>query len=190
MRGAYLGLDALNQEMYLIPYGKTLQFMSSYKGMVKMAQKYSQRPIKSIYAKVVRDGDEYEEVIYNGEPSVNFKPKPFNDGEIRGAFAVCIFADGGSVVESMSHKDIESCRRMSKAKNSPAWSQFWTEMAKKTVLRRLCKSISIDMDAQAKEMFEAGTEIETDAAEIAKKEISENENSMPFEIDEEVSFDE
>ena len=76
MRGAFLGLDALNQEMYLVPYGSTLNFMASYKGMVKMATKYATRPIKSIYAKVVREGDEFQEVIIGGEPSINFKPKP------------------------------------------------------------------------------------------------------------------
>ena len=189
MRGAYLGLDALNAECYLIPYGSTLQFMSSYRGMIKLAEKYSQRKIKSIYAKVVREGDEYEEGIEYGEPYVKFVPKRFNDGEVEGAFAVCLFEDGGKMIESMSKKAIETCRRQSKAKNSPAWSQFWEEMAKKTVLRRLCKSISIDMDAEARSAFESGTEVETDTAEIAKKEIAENENSTPFEVDEEVIFD-
>ena len=43
LRGAYLGLDALNAEVYLVPYGKTLTFMPSYKGMVKLAQKYATR---------------------------------------------------------------------------------------------------------------------------------------------------
>ena len=89
LRGAYLGLDALNGEMYLVPYGSTLNFMASYKGMVKMAQKYATRPIKSIYAKVVREGDEFEEVIVNGDPSINFRAKPFNNAPMVGVFAVC-----------------------------------------------------------------------------------------------------
>ena len=183
LRGAYLGLDALNQEMYLVPYKNNLQFMASYKGMVKMAQRYSPRPIKSIYAKLVRQGDEYEETVANGEPSIFYKALPFNENPVIGVFAVCLFADGGTVTESMSRADIETCRSKSMAKNSPAWSQFWGEMAKKTVLRRLCKSISIDMDAHARQMFEAGTEIETDVKEIAKKEIEENENSQEFAIE-------
>ena len=150
MRGAFLGLDALNQEMYLVPYGSTLNFMASYKGMVKMATKYATRPIKSIYAKVVREGDEFQEVIIGGEPSINFKPKP---------------------------ADIETCRKSSKAKNGPAWASHFSEMAKKTVIRRLAKSLPIDMDAQAKEMFDAGTDIETDDKVLADREIAENGNS-------------
>ena len=177
MRGAFLGLDALNQEMYLVPYGSTLNFMASYKGMKKMAIKYATRPIKDIYAKVVREGDEFEEVIIGGEPSINFKPKPFNNAAIIGAFAVCRFVDGGMQYEVMNRDDIERCRKSSKAKNGPAWNGFWDQMALKTVIRRLTKNLPIDMDARAKEMFEAGTEMETDEKELADREIAENGNS-------------
>lgn len=173
LRGAYLGLDALNSEMYLIPFGSQLNFMPSYKGMTKLAQKYSTRPIKSIYAKVVREGDEFEEVIERGEPSINFKAVPFNSNPIIGVFAVCQYQDGGMVYEVMSKADVEQCRKSSKAKNSPAWNGFWSEMAKKTVLRRLAKSISIDMDAKVADAFNAGLEIETDPVEQAKQEIAE-----------------
>lgn len=183
MRGAFLGLDALNQEMYLVPYGSTLTFMASYKGMVKMAQKYATRPIKSVYAKVVREGDEFEEVIIGGEPSINFRPKPFNNANIIGAFAVCQFVDGGIQYEVMSLADIETCRKSSKAKNGPAWSSHFSEMAKKTVIRRLAKSLPIDMDANAKEMFDAGTEIETDEKVIAEREIAENANTEELIVD-------
>lgn len=184
LRGAYLGLDALNSELFLVPYGKTLTFMPSYKGMVKLAQKYATREIKTIYAKCVREGDEFEEVIDHGEPSINFKAVPFSDKPIIGVFAVCQYKDGGMVYEVMSKADVEQCRKSSKAKNSPAWSAFWSEMAKKTVLRRLCKSLSIDMDAKAAEAFDAGLEIETDAKERAKSEIAEaQENREEFVVE-------
>lgn len=183
LRGAYLGLDALNAEVYLVPYGRTLNFMPSYKGMVKLAQKYSTREIKTIYAKVVRMGDDFEEVIDHGEPYINFKALPFNDAEIIGVFAVCQYKDGGMVYEVMSKGDVEACRKSSKAKNSPAWSSFWSEMAKKTVLRRLCKNLSIDMDAKAAEAFDSGLEIETDVREQAKNEIAENANKEELIID-------
>lgn len=184
IRGAYLGLDALNQEMHLVPYGSTLNFMPSYKGMVKLATKYATRPIKTIYAKCVREGDEFEEVILGGEPTINFKAKPFSDSPIIGVFAVCQYADGGIVYEVMSKKDVEQCRKSSKAKNSPAWNAFWSEMAKKTVLRRLCKSLSIDMDAIGREAMDAGLEIETDVKEQVTQEIEEEANSEEFIIEE------
>ena len=183
IRGAFLGLDFLNSEAYLVPYGSTLNFMPSYKGMAKLAQKYSTRPIKSIYAKCVREGDFFEESIVNGEPTINYKAIPFNGNEIIGVFAVCQYVDGGIVYEVMSKSDVEQCRKSSKAKNSPAWASYWSEMAKKTVLRRLCKSITLDMDAKLVEAMDSGLEIETDAREIAKQEIEEEANAVPFVID-------
>ena len=177
LRGAFLGLDALNGEMYLVPYKETLNFMPSYKGMVKLCMKYATRPISTIYAKVVREGDEFEEAIVNGQPSINFKPKPFSKGKIIGVFAVCLYKDGGMVYEVMSYDDVEQCRKSGKAKNSPAWGAYWGEMAKKTVLRRLAKSISLDLDGIGTEALNAGLEIETDPAEIAKRETEENGNT-------------
>lgn len=183
MRAAYQGLDALNGEIYLIPYSGTLQFMPSFKGMQKLAKRYSKRPIRDIYSKIVREGDDFEIGVKDGEPTINFKEKPFNNGAIMGAFAVALFEDGGLVYEVMSKDEIESCRKVSKAKNSPAWSQFWTEMARKTVVRRLCKNITLDMDAEAKEVFESGTEIETDPAELSEREIAENANKEEIVLD-------
>ena len=58
MRGAILGLEFYNKECFLVPYGSKLQYQTSYTGSVKLAKKYSIRPIKDIYAKLVREGDE------------------------------------------------------------------------------------------------------------------------------------
>lgn len=183
LRAAYQDLDAINSEVYLIPYGSQLQFMPSFKGMAKMAKRYSTRKVKDLYSKVVREGDDFTEAIINGEPSISFTAKPFNDGDIIGVFAVCLFEDGGMIYETMSKEEVEKCRKSSNAQNSPAWRQFWSEMARKTVMRRLCKSITLNMDADARDMFNKGTEIETDPAEIAKQEISEMANSEELILD-------
>ena len=88
LKGAFLGLDFFNGECYAIPYGTQCQFQTDYKGEVKVCKRYSSNPIKDIYAKLVREGDVFEERIVNGAQSINFNPKPFNDGAIIGAFAV------------------------------------------------------------------------------------------------------
>lgn len=187
VRAAYLGLDALNAECYLVPYGSTLNLMPSYKGSIKMAKKYATRPIKDIYARVVREGDIFEEAIVNGEPSINFHPKPFSNAKIIGAFAVCLYEDGGQMCESMSIEEIEVSRGQSKQKNAIPWNKFYGEMVKKTILHRLCKHISIDMDAKEWSSWNEGLEIETDQRELAKREIEQGENSEDFiEVESEV----
>ena len=56
-------------------------------------------------------------------------------------------------------------------------------MAKKTVLRRLCKSLSIDMDAKAVEAMDSGLEIETDVKEQVANEIQAEANQVEFYAD-------
>lgn len=174
LKGAFLGLDFYNKECYLVEYGGKLNFQIDYRGNVKLAKKYSIRPIKDIYAKLVREGDEFEMWVEDGEQKVDFKPLPFNDGKIVGAFAVCVYEDGGMICDTMSVADLENTRKSSKAKNSPAWTNFTGEMYKKTVLHRLCKMIELEFDNQnQKKLFGEDMEIETGV-------VDNSEISDPF----------
>ena len=181
LKGAYLGLDFYSKECYLVPYGNDLNYQTDYRGAKKLAKKYSIRPIKDIYAKLVHEGDLFEEKIIGGEQSFDFKPKPFNDGKIIGAFAVVLYTDGGMAYDTMSLADLENTRKASKASNSPAWKNFTGEMYKKTVLHRLCKHIELDFENPTQQnMFLSGMEIETDQQKIVENEIAENANSVDF----------
>ncbi|MBR2806893.1 MAG: hypothetical protein IKE18_08985, partial [Oscillospiraceae bacterium] len=58
---------------------------------------------------------------------------------------------------------------------------------KKTVLHRLCKHLSIDMDAKEWSSWNEGLEIETDQKELRNREVQANENSEDFiEVESEV----
>ena len=156
MKGAFLGLDFFNGECYAIPYKETCSFQTDYKGEIKLCKKYSSVPIKDIYAKIVREGDFFEEYIENGQQTINFRPKQFNNGEIIGAFAVCLYRDGSMIYDTMSKTEIETTRdNYSKMATGQAWTKSYGEMCKKTVLRRLCKLIDLDFDyAEQMQAFE------------------------------------
>lgn len=173
LKGAFLGLDFFNGECYAIPYGNQCNFQTDYKGEVKVCKRYSSNPIKDIYAKLVREGDVFEERIKNGAQSINFNPKPFNDGAIIGAFAVCYYTDGSMLYDTMSLNEIENTRKTySKIPNSKAWKDSFGEMAKKTVLRRLCKMIDLNFDtAEANQAYEDGSD--TEVRNGAQKEKTE-----------------
>ena len=181
VRGSILGLDFFSKECYLVPFGGKLEFMPSYTGQVKLAKKYSQRPLKEIYARLIRQGDEFEEVIVNGEPTINFKPKFLNDGDIIGAFAVAIYKDGGLQYEVMSLKELEQVRSCSKSKTSPAWSKFPGEMYKKTVIRRLCKHIDIEFENPS-QMAEYNSDMamEDDPVKLNEIEVEAEANTIDF----------
>lgn len=160
LRGALLNLDFANKECYAIPYNRKLDngqwvtelnFQTDYKGEIKIAKQFSVKPISEIYAKVVREGDVFEELIINGRPSINFRPKPFNSGKILGAFAVCLYQDGSMIYETMSTEEIEHVKEVYAKKNkdgefSKAWRESPGEMYKKTVIRRLRKLIPIEFE--------------------------------------------
>jgi len=191
LKGAYLGLDAMNKECYLIPYGNTLSFMIDYRGNVKLAKKYSIRPILDIYAKIVREDDLFEEFIDNGVPCMNFKPIPFNDKKIIGAFAICVYEDGGIMYETMSLVDLENTRKSSKASNSPAWTRFTGEMYKKTVLHRLCKMIELEFDnGEQSKLFREDVEIDVSDKENANTEEFIIEEPIPDKAIEKVESNE
>lgn len=160
MKGAYLGLDFFQKECYLIPYGNSVNFQTDYKGECKFVKRYSIRPVSDIYAKVVREGDFFEEEIREGHPIINFKPVPFNKKDIVGAFAVALYKDGGMDYEVMSTDEINAVRNSySKASMSKAWKCSWDEMAKKTVLRRLCKHIEKDFESvEAAKAWDEGSD--------------------------------
>ena len=130
------------------------------------------------------EGKRFEKKIVSGEQTFDFKPLPFNDGKIIGAFAVCLYADGGMQYDTMSLADLENTRKSSKASNSPAWKNFTGEMYKKTVLHRLCKHIELDFENPTQQnTFLSGMEIETDPQKLAENDIEQNANSVYFDED-------
>lgn len=165
IKGAYLGLDFFRRECYGIPYGTEMNFQTDYKGEIKLVKKYSPQPIQDIYAQVVRKGEVLDIRIEAGKQVLNFTPDVFSNEEIVGVFAVVYFLDGSMRYETMSKEQVEDVRKkFSKAPNSPAWRDSWPEMAKKAVLRRLCKMLALDFDnAEQEKAFEEGADTEVRA---------------------------
>lgn len=181
MLGAFLDLDAMNGECHLIPYGSDLNFQKDYKGVQKLIKEHSINPVDDVYAKIVREGDFFEEIVSMGKRSVNFKPIPFNNGKIVGAFAVVVYKDGSIAYDVMSIDELNVTKAHAKGSNSMAWKDFPWEMYKKTVIHRLSKQVPLSFkNKEQKDAFMADMEIETDTEKIVEAEIAENANSVEF----------
>lgn len=166
LKGAYLGLDYAMKDCYLIPYGKTVQFQTSYRGEIKFVKRYSIRPIKDIYSKLIREGDVFKEQIINGQPTIQFEPQTLNKGEILGVFAVVNYEDGGLDYEVMTTDEVNDVRKKySKQANGNAWAKSWGEMARKTCIRRLTKHIETDFESvEAMKSWEEGSDFDENKA--------------------------
>jgi len=147
LNAAQLGLEPNTPlgQAYLIPYKTECQFQLGYRGLIELAHRSGE--LKSIEAHVVYQNDTFE-FEYGLEPKLRHIPTMDADkGKVAWVYAVYHLVSGGYGFEVMSAADIEAHRnKFSKAKNSPAWSDSWDEMAKKTVIKKALKYAPLKSD--------------------------------------------
>lgn len=95
--------------------------------------------VKSATAEVVYQNDAFDYAL-GDEPYINHKPALGDRGQPIAAYAIIKLTNGEIIREVMDNPAIERVRQVSRSKNGPAWTGWWSEMARKTVLRRASKS--------------------------------------------------
>lgn len=144
---AQLGLlpDEQLGECYFVPFKGKVQLIAGYRGLIKLAR---QGDIGHVEAELIHSNDD---VLYElgDESRFSVKVNWQDRGPIVAAYAVAKFRDGGlcARVVMMKH-EIDAIRAKSQAANGPAWSDSYSEMARKTVLRRLSKFLPLTTEAQ------------------------------------------
>lgn len=144
LQAAEIGLEpsGVIGHAYLVPYGNQCQLIVGYKGMIELARRSGL--VKTISAYVVRARDEFK-VELGDCPSIkhvpNYSVKDFvgDQAPVIAVYAVATLADCVHQFEVMTVDEIEAIRSRSKAGKSGPWVTDWEEMAKKTVVKRLCK---------------------------------------------------
>lgn len=144
MNSAALGLEPNGPlgEAYLIPYKDTCQFIIGYRGLLTLARRSGQ--IVEVTAQVVREGDEFE-YEFGSNRVLRHKPAVGERGEVTMVYAYAHLKDGGFAFEVMSVADVEALRARGNERGHSPWKTDWEAMAKKTVLRRLCKLLPMDL---------------------------------------------
>lgn len=142
MQAAQLGLEfgsALGQ-IYLVPYNQECNLMIGYRGYISLLQRSG--AIKSMFAYVVYDGDEFSYEL-GLEPKLVHKPCG-KQTDVKFVYAIAVLNDGQKQFEVMSKEAVEYIRdTFSRGKAGDTWKKSFGEMAKKTVIRRLIKLIPI-----------------------------------------------
>lgn len=166
MQAAQLGLEpgsALGQA-YLVPYGNQCQLIIGYKGMIDLARRSGQ--VLSLNAYAVHEGDDFSYQL-GLRPDIHHVPSPEADRikkPITYVYAVATLKGGGYQFEVMSRDEVEAVKAKAKSKN--IWTNYFEEMAKKTVIRRLFKYLPVSIEAlaitNADAKREAGEKVEPD----------------------------
>jgi recombination protein RecT len=150
MQAAQLGLEPGGPlgDGYLVPYKDECTFIPGYRGLISLARRSGQ--IVSIEAHVVYVKDRFKcrfgiDSMLEHEPDWSEDP-----GKMMAAYAVAKLRDGGVQVEVMTLAQIEKIRQRSPASRSDRspWSNpdDYFEMARKTVVRRLCKYLPLSVE--------------------------------------------
>ena len=140
---------------HLVPYGTTAQLIVDYRGLVELARRSGE--IAAIDAAVVRQADTFY-VRRGTEPAIEHEPDlhasspadPTDEGNpVTHVYAVARLRNGERQFDVMTLEEIERIRTRSRAGNKGPWRTDWHEMAKKTVLRRLSKTLPLSVEVRA-----------------------------------------
>lgn len=139
LKCARAGLYPDGREAHLIPFGKEVQAIFDWKGLVALAN----RAGYLVTPKLVHENDVFEvdEDDGSGQTKVLHKAdyrKP--RGEVQAVYSRVVRPDGRVDYEIMTAEEVEQTRKQySRAKDSSAWKNSWPEMAKKVCVKRHSK---------------------------------------------------
>ena len=135
------------REAALVIFKGTVQYMPMIAGILKRVRNSGE--VASIASQLVYRKDVFRYWVDGDGEHIQHEPLMFGErGDIVGAYGVAKTKDGAVYIEVMTKADIEKVRSVSRAKNSGPWSDWWEEMARKTVLRRLSKRLPMSTDIE------------------------------------------
>jgi len=152
VQASILGLEpgTVLGEAYLIPYGKVCQLIPGYKGLLKLVRNSGE--LVMVNAQEVRQNDTFD--FEDGlDPYLRHKRAPGGPderGPVIAYWAGALLKGGGKQFVVMTKGEIDAhARKYSKAYTKGPWKTEFDEMAKKTVLRKLCKYLPASVESLA-----------------------------------------
>jgi recombination protein RecT len=143
MKAAQDGLLPDGRDGALVIFGGKVQWMPMIGGILKKVRNSGE--LLSISAYVAYSNDEFEYSL-GDEEKITHRPALDDRGKPRLVYAIAKTKDGGIYREVMTVAEVEKVRAVSRAKNAGPWKDWWDEMARKTVLRRLSKRLPMSSD--------------------------------------------
>jgi len=155
MKAAEVGLDFTGTlgRGWLVPYynkhikAYECQFIPGYQGLIELARRSGK--VTRIEARAVYEKDTFE-VSYGTHQKIKHIPYIGEDrGEIICVYAIAqIERETEPLVEVMTKAEVDSIRARSKAKDDGPWVTDYSEMARKTVVRRICKYLPLSPELE------------------------------------------
>lgn len=155
IEAASFGLEfGPRKHSYIIPRKGQATFSPSYMGLVHLAKQSGL--VEQVSGQVVCDGDDFRYSL-GLDPNLEHIPGSTR-GAVTHAYAIVRFANGSKDFEVMDRSEIDAIRKRSASPGSGPWVTDYNEMAKKTVIRRICKRLDFGdrfADALANDSYDA-----------------------------------
>lgn len=120
-------------------------FQADYKGLVGLVRKNEN--VADIYAETVHESDTFKLSKGLHRDLVHEVDIRTPRGALIGAYAVLSYKDGTNSFEFMSRDEIDGIKSRSQSPNAGPWATDYSEMAKKTVIRRLLKLADLSQES-------------------------------------------
>lgn len=132
------GLEPDGRHAHLIPYGKDCTLIIDYKGLIALARRSGQ--VAVFRGELVKENDDFS--WRNGVVAhdINWRA---DRGKTECVYSYVKFNDGSEDWEVMTLAEVNAIRERSRAKNAGPWVTDFDEMAKKTVIRRHSKRLTL-----------------------------------------------
>lgn len=133
-----IGLEPDGRRAHIIPYGNIATLIIDYKGLIELAKRSGE--VVNWRAELVCENDKFS--WENGVVTHKIdwrKPR----GKMDAVYSYVRNKDGVEDFEVMTVDQVEAIRKRSKAGNAGPWVTDFSEMAKKTVMRRHSKRLTL-----------------------------------------------
>jgi recombination protein RecT len=181
-----LDVTGLNGDGWLIAYGTEAKFQAGWRGYLKLIRR--SRQVRVVDVQLVYTMDPVFELRLGTSPSIEHVPATewakqevltgrdnhkaeqalIDRGDVLGGYAYAKLATGELLIEWMTWAEIEQARKASpsvRANRASPWDNWWGEMARKTLIRRLSKRLPFES------LAEKAMEIDNELDDAAAKEM-------------------
>lgn len=162
LEAAQLGLEPTGSlsRAWLVPFKGEATLMIGYQGLVDLARRSG--GVSKVTSRVVYEGDDFA-VEYGTREGIHHIPllETTDPSKITHFYCIAQLRSGETVFDVMTKQQVDVIRARSRTGNKGPWVSDYSEMGRKTVTRRLVKSLPLT--AEVMDAIERDTEREFNA---------------------------
>lgn len=150
MKAASDGLVCDGRDAVIVTFntkdGVKAQYIRMISGILRLIRQSGQ--LKTITAQIVYKNDTYKHWVDNNGEQLEHSFDDFSDrGDAVGVYSMAVTTDNGVFYDVMNRTELDKIKKSSKGGQYGPWnSEFFTEMWKKSSLRRLSKRLPMASD--------------------------------------------